>query len=358
MKEPMNEPTQDNPVGLRGIEFVELSSRDPAALHTLLLDFGFSRTMRHQRAAIDLYEQGDIRFLVNKEPGGHAGRFREAHGPSICSMGWRTSLPLDRAATAAVARGARPADGEYRLGNRPLPAIFGIGESLIYFTPAGTARLYTQMGFLPLDRPDLVPDKGFLAIDHLTNNVYPGTMQRWSDFYRSVFGFTEVRHFDIRGERTGLTSYALRSPDGSFCIPINEASEKKSQINEYLEEYRGPGVQHLAFLTEDLLGSLRALDGQKSVSFLDIEEGYYADVFARVPKVREDHEAIAQRNVLVDGDEEGYLLQIFTRNVVGPIFIELIQRHNHSSFGEGNFGALFRTIERDQVKRGYLASTD
>lgn len=178
-------------------------------------------------------------------------------------------------------------------------------------------------------------------------------MERWARFYKEIFGFTEVRYFDIRGAKTGLVSYALRSPCGSFCIPINEGTEKTSQINEYLDQYRGPGVQHLAFLTDDILASLRALEGTP-IEFLSIDDDYYDTVFQRVPGVTEDHEEIRRRNVLVDGDEQGYLLQIFTRNLIGPIFIELIQRKNHLSFGEGNFGALFRSIERDQERRGVL----
>jgi 4-hydroxyphenylpyruvate dioxygenase len=181
-------------------------------------------------------------------------------------------------------------------------------------------------------------------------------MQKWASFYKDVFGFTEVRYFDIRGVKTGLTSYALRSPCGKFCIPINEADEKKSQINEYIDEYRGPGIQHLAFLTDDVLASLRKLEGSTKISFLDIDDEYYRDVFERVPNVKEDKGDIRRRNVLVDGDDQGYLLQIFTKNLCGPIFIELIQRNNHSSFGEGNFGALFRSIERDQAKRGVFDS--
>jgi 4-hydroxyphenylpyruvate dioxygenase len=213
--------------------------------------------------------------------------------------------------------------------------------------------LFFDLGFREIQNPIRVASKGFLAIDHLTNNVEKGTMQKWADFYKNVFGFTEVRYFDIRGAKTGLTSYALKSPDGSFCIPINEGTEAKSQINEYLEEYRGPGIQHLAFLTQDILSSLQMMEGT-SISCLDIDDEYYREVFDRVPHVKENHSEIQKRNVLVDGDEEGYLLQIFTKNLIGPIFIEIIQRNNHLSFGEGNFGALFRSIERDQMKRGYI----
>jgi 4-hydroxyphenylpyruvate dioxygenase len=225
-----------------------------------------------------------------------------------------------------------------------------VGESAIYCVPE-RASLWDDLGFVAADAPARVPAKGFFAIDHLTNNVERGTLNRWATFYRDVFGFTEVRTFDIRGERTGLYSFALRSPCGTFCIPINEADEAKSQINEYIERYKGPGVQHLAFSTSDILASLDAMKGS-AVEFLDIEDDYYAKVFDRVPNVTEDHARIREHNVLVDGDDEGYLLQIFTKDILGPIFIELIQRENHFSFGEGNFGALFRSIERDQARRG------
>lgn len=346
--------SETNPCGLRGIEYVEFASPDPDALHRLFLAFGFSRTMRHRTKAIDLYEQNGIHFLLNRQPHGFGTAFAGQHGPSICAMGWKVDDAV-RALGAARARGARPMmeSDLSRASGAALPAIYGIGDSLITFVEAEAKpqRTYESLGFVMLDRPDRVPAKGFTAIDHLTNNVAKGTMGRWADFYKSVFGFSEVRYFDIRGVKTGLTSYALRSPCGTFAIPINEADEAKSQINEYLEEYNGPGIQHLAFLTDDILASLRALEGSP-IEFLDIDEDYYRDVFARLPQVSEDHDEIRRRNVLVDGDEQGYLLQIFTKNLIGPIFIELIQRKNHLSFGEGNFTALFRSIERDQARRG------
>jgi len=345
-----------NPCDLRGISFVEIAAPDPNAVHRLLLGFGFSRTMRHERRDVDLYQQGDIAIMLDRASSGFSARFAAAHGPSICAMGWKFGSPRMAAATA-VARGARPADGDLRdAAGAPVPAIYGIGDSLIYFVedrPNAPVERWTSLGFTPLAIPDRVTAKGFLAIDHLTNNVPRGTMATWAAFYKDVFAFTEVRYFDIRGVQTGLTSYALRSPDGSFCIPINEGSETGSQIDEYLEEYNGPGIQHLAFLTDNILASLRALDGSP-IEFLDIDDDYYREVWGRVPNVREDHAEIARRNVLVDGDDQGYLLQIFTKNLLGPIFVELIQRHNHQSFGEGNFGALFRSIERDQQRRGYL----
>ena len=178
-------------------------------------------------------------------------------------------------------------------------------------------------------------------------------MEQWSRFYTDIFGFTPVRYFDIRGVKTGLTSYALRSPDGSFCIPINQPKSDSDQIAEYLRDYRGPGVQHLAFLTDDILGSLDALK-DSGVGTLAIDPSYYEDVFERVPGVTENRARLREHQVLVDGDADGYLLQIFTRNLIGPIFIEIIQRRNNLSFGEGNFGALFRSLEKDQERRGLL----
>ncbi len=343
-----------NPAGLDGIEFVEFVSPDTARMHALFTAFGFSRVMRHATRAIDLYRQHDITFLLNREPESFAASFGALHGPSISSMGWRTKNAGD-AMGAVLARGAKAATRcDLQRDGRDVPAIMGIGDSLIYFVDGYEAAFedrYARLGFVKLDAPEMVADKGFTVIDHLTNNVQKGTMAAWANFYKSVFGFSEVRYFDIRGVKTGLTSYALRSPCGKFCIPINEADEKKSQINEYLEEYKGPGIQHLAFLTTDLLDSLDRLKGSP-IEFLDMDDDYYKAVFERVPNVTEDHARIRAHQVLVDGDDEGYLLQIFTRNLVGPIFIELIQRKNHLSFGEGNFGALFRSIERDQARRG------
>jgi 4-hydroxyphenylpyruvate dioxygenase len=345
-----------NPTGLLGIDFVELASPDPGALHRLLVAFGFSRTKKHASRDIDLYEQNDITFLLNRETRSLAGDFHRAHGPSICAMGWRFASP-EAALAAATARGARACTtGDLIMRDGKLvPAIWGIGDMALYFVDGDRApERWSTRGFVTHPSPVNVAQKGFLTVDHLTNNVEKGTMQTWASFYKDVFGFTEVRYFDIKGVQTGLVSYALRSPDGSFCIPINEGTEKKSQINEYLEEYKGPGVQHLAFLTSDILSSLRSLEGS-GIETLDIDSDYYRTVFDRVPNVKEDKKEIERLQVLVDGDEQGYLLQIFTKNLIGPIFIEIIQRKNHLSFGEGNFGALFRSIERDQEKRGVFA---
>ena len=338
-----------NPCGLLGLAFAEFSHDDPGKLEALFRAFGFSRTQRHKTLALDHWVQGDIHLLVNREPGSFAAAFRAGHGPSISALGFRVKSA--RAAfDATIARGARPFEGGAAgKASLDVPAIYGIGDSLVYFVDEAWSW---ERELVAHPEPIAEPSKGFLAIDHLTNNVHKGTLGTWSSFYKDVFGFTEVRSFDIDGAKTGLYSYALRSPDGSFCIPINEDKGGKGQIAEYLQEYRGPGVQHLAFLTEDLLASLDAMKG--GVPTLDIDADYYATVFDRVPNVREDRARIQAHQVLVDGDEQGYLLQIFTKNVVGPIFIELIQRRNPLSFGEGNFGALFRSIERDQEKRGVI----
>lgn len=347
---------------IEGIDFVELAGPEPDKLHRLLTAFGFSRTMRHAGRGIDLYEQGEITFLLHRPDGdvfdgAFAARFARAHGPCIPAMGWRCP-DADAEAQLVAARGGTIVEGDLTRGSEVIPAVEGIGGSLIYLIDGwrNPAR-WRAMGFTTHPRPVEVPSLGFRAIDHLTNNVPHGTMQRWASFYKDVFGFTEVRYFDIRGERTGLTSYALRSPDGSFCIPINEGTAREgeglSQIDEYLDQYGGPGIQHVAFLTDDLLASLRGLEGAP-IETLDIDGDYYDTVFERVPGVTEDRDEIRRRNVLVDGDEQGYLLQIFTRNLIGPIFVEMIQRRNHLSFGEGNFGALFRSIERDQQRRGVI----
>lgn len=342
----------NNPCGLDGLDFVEFVSPHPEQLEALFKAFGFTKTRRHQSRPMDLYQQGDISFLINREPNSFAAAFGRIHGPSICSMGWRAK-DAKKAREVAVERGARSRpEGDFLVDGQPLPAIFGIGDSLIYFVDTyGRPDTWSRRGFVEVERPEPVADKGFLVLDHLTNNVEKGTMGRWANFYKQTFGFEEVRYFDIRGAKTGLTSFALRSPCGRFCIPINEADEKKSQINEYLEEYKGPGIQHLAFTTRDILASLQKLEGSP-IEMLDMDDAYYQEVFERVPNVTEDRAELRRRNVLVDGDAQGYLLQIFTKNLIGPIFIELIQRKNHSSFGEGNFGALFRSIEREQQKRG------
>ncbi|WIO74002.1 4-hydroxyphenylpyruvate dioxygenase [Porticoccaceae bacterium LTM1] len=344
--------TVENPLGLRGIEFTEYATPNIDFMKNVFADFGFSLLKKHKEKEIYYYNQNDIHFLLNLDSDGHAGQFAKAHGPSICSMGWRVD-DAEAAFKTAVERGAKPVAANDK--DLPYPAIYGIGDSLIYLIDKfGDKGSIYESDFVDLENPVIVEDKGFTVVDHLTNNVYKGTMEQWSEFYKNVFGFTEVRYFDIKGKKTALLSYALRSPDGSFCIPINEGKDdNNNQIDEYLDEYKGPGVQHLAFLTDDILASLDKMKGS-SIETLDIDEDYYDEAFARVRNVREDKQRIMDHQVLVDGDEQGYLLQIFTKNLFGPIFIEIIQRASHQGFGEGNFGALFKSIERDQERRGVI----
>ncbi|MFO0684298.1 MAG: 4-hydroxyphenylpyruvate dioxygenase [Sandaracinus sp.] len=343
--------SETNPIGIDGIAFVEFCAPTEAQLDhlgELFAALGFSRTRRHKRAAVELWQQSECLFLVNREPDTFSSRFAKEHGPSIPSMGWWVE-DAHHAIEEAVRRGGKRWEGASMFPGTP--AIEGIGGSLLYFVQKNARILEDR--FVPDPKPRVVKDRGFLLVDHLTNNVPKGALATWRTFYREVLGFTDVRTFDIHGQKTGLVSYALRSPCGKFCIPINEGTESKSQIEEYLREYKGAGIQHLALLSKDLLTSLEGLSAT-GVETLDIDPDYYKTVFDRVPGVEEDRGAIARAQILVDGDPEGYLLQIFTKNLIGPIFFELIQRHNHLSFGEGNFGALFRSIERDQEKRGVL----
>jgi 4-hydroxyphenylpyruvate dioxygenase len=344
--------SEKNPIGLQGIEFTEFASHDLAFMEQVFFAFGFSKLKRHQDKEIYYFNQNDIHFLLNNEKEGFSAEFTRRHGPAICSMGWRVDNATE-ALAEAVKRGAKAADPAKT--DLPYPAIYGIGDSLIYFIDKFGAKgsIYHD-DFIALETPVISDDLGFIEIDHLTNNVYKGTMDTWANFYKDVFGFEEVRYFDIKGQKTALLSYALRSPDGSFCIPINEGKDdNNNQIDEYLDQYNGPGVQHIAFRSDDLLTSLDKLD-RSVIDTLDIHDNYYEEVFDRVPNVTEDREKIKAHQVLVDGDDKGYLLQIFTKNLFGPIFIELIQRKENLGFGEGNFQALFESIERDQERRGVI----
>jgi 4-hydroxyphenylpyruvate dioxygenase len=341
-----------NPLGLLGIEFTEFASPDSDYMHQVFIDFGFSMLKKAKNSDIIYYQQNDINFLLSKSKKGFSAEFAKSHGPAICSMGWRVE-DAQFAFTAAVERGAKPAADASK--DMPYPAIYGIGDSLIYFIDTfGSDNNIYMTDFVDLEAPIHTQEKGFMEVDHLTNNVYKGTMEKWANFYKDIFGFTEVRYFDIKGSQTALVSYALRSPDGSFCIPINEGKgNDKNQIDEYLGEYNGPGVQHLAFRSRDIVASLDAMEGT-AIKTLDIIPEYYETIFDKLPQVTEDREKIKHHQILIDGDEDGYLLQIFTKNLFGPIFIEIIQRKNNLGFGEGNFKALFESIERDQMRRGVL----
>lgn len=346
--------TTNNPCGLDGVEFVEYTGSSSQHYSDLFPRWGFKKVSEIPGKKLELYRQNDINFIVNTEPGTFATEFTKLHGPSICSTGFRVD-DAEKAFATAVERGARPYTGtDAQKGATPFPAVYGIGDSLIYFIDKKNAKkLYTEI-FKIADKDLKIPGVGFQIVDHFTNNVPRGEMQKWCDFYTNIFGFRETRYFDIRGKSTGLFSKVMRSPDGKFAVPINEPSDTKSQIQEYLDEYKGSGIQHLAFLTENIVPTLQDLR-TKNIEFLTPPpKSYYEMLNDRVPNVSEDLKTLQQHAILVDGDHEGYLLQIFSKNLIGPIFYEVIQRKNHTGFGDGNFQALFDAIERDQQERGYL----
>lgn len=349
---PMNQ--DQNPVGLNGVEFVEYCGPEAKFFESLFTRWGFQKVGSVPGKSISLYRQNDINFLINTESKTFAAEFAQRHGPSICSTGFRVH-DATRAFEAAVARGGRPYRGaDSEKGATPFPAIYGIGDSLIYFMDQKNAeQLYGNI-FSVSSENKTPKGVGFEVVDHFTNNVPVGEMQKWCDFYTKVFNFREARYFDIRGKQTGLISKVMRSPCGKFAVPINEPTDKKSQIQEYLDEYKGSGIQHLALLTPDILKTLQSLKSG-NLEFLTPPPGTYYDMLReRLPQVTEDLKTLQSQAVLVDGDHDGYLLQIFSKNIIGPIFFEVIQRKGHEGFGEGNFQALFDAIERDQKERGYL----
>lgn len=341
------EPNPENPVGIEGMAFLEYTSAKPDALRSLFKRLGFSRTGLHKSKKISFYEQNECVFLLNEEPGSFAEGFHKAHGPSISAMGWRVKN-AKKAFETAVARGAKPFEGKN--GTVAFPAVYGIGDSLIYFVDN---RFELRNNFNPTNETP-VPQKGLLKIDHLTNNVPRGEMEKWCDFYAKVFHFQNVRYFDIKGTKTGLISKVMVSPGYKVMIPINEPSDGKSQIQEYLDDYHGSGIQHVAFLVANAIHAVEELN-KDEIEFLDAPPTtYYEMAKERVPLIWEDLKRLQSLSLLVDGDDAGYLVQIFTKNMIGPIFFEIIQRENHWGFGNGNFQALFDAIERDQMKRGYL----
>lgn len=341
----------ENPVGLNGMDFMEYTGPDAAIFENMFARMGFKKVAKHKSKDIDLWRQGDIQFFINKEKKGFNASFAELHGPSICSTGFR-ALDAKTAFEVAVSRGAKPFTDEAQK-TFPVPAIYGIGDSLIYFVdPKMSDLIYKENFNYDLSKENIV-GSGFTVIDHMTNNVPVGEMQKWCDFYEKVFNFKERRFFDIKGAKTGLISKVMRAPDGKITVPINEPTDGKSQIQEYIEQYKGSGIQHVALLTENICPSVSKTQAQE-VPVLSIPTTYYEAIPTRLKNVTEDLKELEKLQILVDGDEEGYLLQIFTQNLFGPIFFEFIQRKNHYGFGDGNFQALFDAIERDQERRGVL----
>jgi 4-hydroxyphenylpyruvate dioxygenase len=344
----------DNPMGTDGFEFVEYAAPDPTLLRSLFERLGFPVVARHRSKNVTLHSQGDINFVINAEPNSFGQQFAKLHGPSVCAMAFRVH---DAAAAfeRAISLGATPHKSSVGPMELNIPAIVGIGGSLIYFVDRYGERSIYDVDFKPVT-PEPLERAGLMQIDHLTHNVHRGHMDKWTGFYETMFNFREIRYFDIEGKKTGLFSRALTSPCGKIRIPINESQDDKSQIEEYLREYRGEGIQHIALSTEDIYQTVDVLRG-RGVAFQDTPETYYEGIKDRVPGHQENVEELRKRRVLIDGsgaENEGILLQIFTANVIGPIFFEIIQRKGNQGFGEGNFKALFESIELDQIRRGVI----
>lgn len=346
--------TEQNPCGLHGVDFIEYSGPDANYFEQLFIKLGFIQLGEMPGKQIKLFRQGDINFILNTQPNTFATQFAGQHGPSIASTGFRVA-DAQKAFKVAVERGAKPYDGnEVQRGATPFPAVYGIGDSLVYFIDKTNHQFLYEKNFQVKDNSVRPLGVGLQSADHFTNNVPVGEMQKWCDFYEKVFNFREARYFDIKGKSTGLISKVMRSPCSKFSIPINEPSDGKSQIQEYLDEYKGSGIQHLAFITDNIIPTLENLKNN-AVDFLAAPPAtYYKQLQDRLPQVTEDLNRLEKNAILVDGDHDGYLLQIFSKNLVGPIFYEIIQRKGHQGFGEGNFQALFDAIEADQRARGYL----
>jgi 4-hydroxyphenylpyruvate dioxygenase len=350
----------DNPAGTDGFEFVEFAHPDPAALHALFTRMGFEPVARHRDRDITLYRQGDVNYLLNADRDSFGGRFADFHGPCAPSMAWRV-VDAKHAFEHAVARGATAYTGGAGAKSLDVPAVEGIGGSLIYFVDRyGANGSSYDDEFVWLGARDPRPvGTGIYYLDHLTNNVQRGNMDRWYRFYHDLFNFKQIRYFDIEGKRTGLFSRALTSPCGKIRIPINESADADSQIEEYLNEYKGEGIQHIACGSNDVYGTVQRL-ADKGLAFMPAPpDTYYEQIEARLPGHGEPLSRLKRSGILIDGevvegDRPRLLLQIFSKTVIGPIFFEFIERKGDDGFGEGNFRALFESIEEDQIRRGVL----
>ncbi len=364
--------TWDNPMGTDGFEFIEYAAPDPKAMGELFERMGFAAVAKHRHKNVTLYRQGDINFIINAEPDSFAQRFARLHGPSICAIAFRVQ-DAKAAYERAISLGAWGYAERAGPGELNIPAIKGIGDSIIYLIDrwrgkngAGEGDI-GNIGFYDVDFEPLPGVRGAAAIspegygltvvDHLTHNVHKGRMAEWSSFYERLFNFREVRYFDIEGQATGVKSKAMTSPCGKIRIPINEeGNEKAGQIQEYLDRYHGEGVQHIALASKNLYDTVDALQ-MAGVKLLNTSETYYELLPKRIPNLQEPVGELQSRNILVDGTPTELLLQIFSENQLGPIFFEFIQRKGNEGFGEGNFKALFETMELDQMRRGVLKST-
>jgi len=353
----------DNPMGLDGFEFVEFSSPEAGVLEPVFEKLGFSLVAKHRSKNAVLYRQGDINFILNNEPNGYVSYFAEEHGPSASGMAFRVK-DAQLAYKRALEMGAQPIEIPTGPMELRLPAIKGIGGAPLYLIDRyeeGSSIYDIDFKFIEgVDRHPV--GCGFSVIDHLTHNVYRGRMDYWSNFYENIFGFREIRFFDIKGEYTGLRSKAMTAPDGRIRIPLNEeASQSTGQIEEFLMAYNGEGIQHIALSTDDLLGSWDKLKTLGMPFMKPPPTTYYEMLEQRLPGHGEPIDEFQARGILLDGSTEGkeprLLLQIFSEALVGPLFFEFIQRKQDEGFGEGNFKALFESIERDQLERGVISAS-
>jgi len=346
----------ENPMGTDGFEFIEYTAPDTRALEALFRQMGFTAIAKHRSKDVVLYRQGSVNFIINHEPDSFAQSFAAVHGPSCCAF----AIRVEDAALAyhrAIELGAEPFESKVGPMELNIPAIRGIGRSVLYLVDRYQDRSIYDVDFISIEGTNLNPrGAGLLEIDHLTHNVHNGRMDEWAHFYEKLFGFREIRYFDISGQKTGLKSRAMTSPCGKIRIPINEPSDGKSQIQEYLDAYHGEGIQHIALTSDNIYQSVDMLKAN-GIELLDAPDTYYEMVDERLSGHGEPLEELKKRRILIDGDLEnkkGMLLQIFTQTVIGPIFFEIIQRKGNDGFGEGNFRALFESIELDQIKRGVI----
>lgn len=340
-----------NPAGTDGFAFLEFTTTQPEVLEKQFLSMGFSPVAKHNSLDITLYQQNDIRFIINLSKNSLAQQFAAAHGASTSAMGFRVQN-AEAAYQHALSKGAKACEQ----GVYGIPAIYGVGGSLIYFVDYKNNQANYAAQFSPLKSAPKVKDTGLTYIDHVTHNLYRGNMAKWAEFYETIFNFREIRYFDIEGKLTGLKSQAMTSPCGKIRIPLNESSDDKSQIEEFLKDFNGEGIQHIALGTDEIFTTVEQLQ-KHDLQFLDTPDTYYTLIEKRLPNHGEDVARLQKLRILIDGSvqpEKRLLLQIFTKNMLGPVFFEIIQRKGDEGFGEGNFKALFESIELDQINRGVL----
>lgn len=350
---------QHNPIGTDGFEFVEFTaptSEGIEQLRQLFTAMGFTETARHRSKQVWLFQQHDVNFVLNGSPTGHVHAFAEKHGPSACAMAFRVKNAA-QAAAYVKEQGATLVGSHANFGELNIPCVEGIGGSLLYLVDRYGEHSIYDVDFEFIEGRSANDNAvGLQCIDHLTHNVKRGQMDVWSGFYERIAGFREIRYFDIEGKLTGLLSRAMTAPCGKIRIPINESADDKSQIEEFIREYHGEGIQHIALATDDIYATVRQLQAN-GVSFMGTPDTYYEKVDQRVAGHGEPLDVLRELNLLIDGapEDDGILLQIFTNTVIGPIFFEIIQRKGNQGFGEGNFKALFESIEEDQLRRGVIS---